>query len=211
MQRKWVRALLGALGLCAIVALLVWLYSSSGGGARDRLMTLMLINLISVLGFQIFIGNTGIMSFGQVSFAAIGAYTTAILTTPVMIKSFRIANAPFNLDEKQVSVGISLLITFVLVFILAALVGSVIVRLPPLSATIVTLSWIIVVHAVIINWKNLTCVQTYEHSRLLQPIIQTPTVGSTPVDCAPASECSLTAPLFVVWYNITSPSPGLNH
>ncbi len=156
MQHKWVRALLGVLGLCAIVGLLVWLYSSSGGGARDRLMTLMLINLISVLGFQIFIGNTGIMSFGQVSFAAIGAYTTAILTTPVMVKSFRIANSPFNLDEKQVSVGISLLITFVLVFALAALVGSVIVRLPPLSATIVTLSWIIVVHAVIINWKSLT-------------------------------------------------------
>ncbi len=156
MQRKWVRALIGALGLCAIVALLVWLYSSSGGGARDRLMTLMLINLISVLGFQIFIGNTGIMSFGQVSFAAIGAYTTAILTTPVMVKSFRIGNAPFNLDEKQVSVGVSLFVTFVLVFALATLVGSVIVRLPPLSATIVTLSWIIVVHAVIINWKSLT-------------------------------------------------------
>lgn len=152
---KWLRALLGAFALVAVVLLVVWLYGSSGG-AKMRLMTLMLINLIGVLGFQVFIGNTGIMSFGQISFAAIGAYVTAILTTPVMIKSFRIGTAPFNLDEKHVSLGVSILVAFILVLLLAALVGSVIVRLPPLSATIVTLSWVIVVHAVIINWKSLT-------------------------------------------------------
>ncbi len=156
MQQKFLRASLGSLAMIGIVVLIVWLYSSSGGGARTRLMTLMLINLIAVLGFQVFIGNTGIMSFGQVSFAAIGAYITAILTTPVMIKSFRISNAPFNLDNIHTSVGVSLLVSFLVVFVLATLVGSVIVRLPPLSATIVTLSWVIVVHAVMINWKTLT-------------------------------------------------------
>jgi branched-chain amino acid transport system permease protein len=153
---KLLRALLGSVILIVVLWLLVWLYTSSGGGARMRLITLMLINLIGVLGFQVFIGNTGIMSFGQVSFAAVGAYITAILTTPVMVKRFRIGNAPFNLDDIHTSVAVSLLVSFLVVFILAAIVGSVIVRLPPLSATIVTLSWIIVVHAVIINWKSLT-------------------------------------------------------
>jgi branched-chain amino acid transport system permease protein len=155
-RRKLFRAFVGSLALIAVVFLIVWLYTLSGGGARTRLMTLMLINLIGVLGFQVFIGNTGIMSFGQVSFAAIGAYLTAILTTPVMVKSFRIANAPFDLDQRHFSAGVSLLVSFAIVFILAALIGSVIVRLPPLSATIVTLSWMIVIHAVIINWKSLT-------------------------------------------------------
>jgi branched-chain amino acid transport system permease protein len=147
---------LGSLLLFGLVLSLALLYASSGGGARDRLITIMFINMIGVLGFQIFIGNTGIMSFGQVSFAAMGAYITALLTTPVMVKSFRITNAPFNLDEKQFSVGVSLMVSFIIVFIIAALIGSVIVRLPPLSATIVTLSWLIVIHAVIINWKNAT-------------------------------------------------------
>ena len=42
----------------------------------------MVINLIVVVGLYVFVGVSGVFSFGQVSFMAIGAYTTGILSIP---------------------------------------------------------------------------------------------------------------------------------
>ena len=39
------------------------LYSANGDASRDSLITQMLINAIIVLGIQIYVGNTGVLSF----------------------------------------------------------------------------------------------------------------------------------------------------
>ena len=36
-----------------------------------------------VIGIYVFIGNSGVISFGQISFVAVGAFTAGIYTTPV--------------------------------------------------------------------------------------------------------------------------------
>ena len=41
-----------------------------------------LINLILVVGLYVFVGNSGVFSFGSIGFAAIGAYTAGLLTIP---------------------------------------------------------------------------------------------------------------------------------
>ena len=45
-------------------------YASGGGGSRDLLVQELLINLVLVLGFHVFIGTTGILSFGHLAFRA---------------------------------------------------------------------------------------------------------------------------------------------
>ena len=69
-------ALVAAVALCAAVA----------PPATQRIVTDGLLKLIVVVGAYIFIGNSGVLSFGHVGFMAIGAYTSAWLTIPPMTK-----------------------------------------------------------------------------------------------------------------------------
>ncbi len=79
--------LLGGLLLCVPVVLAALLLSQFAGVAVQRTFTLFLINLIAVLGFGVFIGNSGILSFGHVAFIGIGAYLSGILTLPLAEKA----------------------------------------------------------------------------------------------------------------------------
>ena len=41
-----------------------------------------LIKVAIVVGLYVFIGNSGVLSFGQISFVAVGAWTAGVLTVP---------------------------------------------------------------------------------------------------------------------------------
>ena len=73
---------MGGLLLWVPVIVAALLLSQFAGVAVQRTFTLFLINLIAVLGFGVFIGNSGILSFGHVAFIGIGAYLSGILTHP---------------------------------------------------------------------------------------------------------------------------------
>ena len=47
-----------------------------------------LVKVAIVIGLYVFIGNSGVVSFGQVSFVAVGAYLSGLLTLEVTQKSF---------------------------------------------------------------------------------------------------------------------------
>ena len=76
------RSTLASAALVAIVAALAMAYTSGGGASRDSLIAEMLSNFILVLGMQVFIGNTGVLSFGHMAFAQIAAYATAAHWAP---------------------------------------------------------------------------------------------------------------------------------
>ena len=58
-----------------------------------------LLRLLIVLALQMFSGNSGILSFGQVAFVAVGAYTSALLTIPTAIKQFTFLSMPHLLKD----------------------------------------------------------------------------------------------------------------
>src|SRR5512145_1396943 len=72
---------LGGLILLAVVA-------SQLVGIRlyDRVATNLCISLVLVLGLQVFMGNSGILSFAHMGFMGIGAYASAVLTIPAQMK-----------------------------------------------------------------------------------------------------------------------------
>ena len=41
-----------------------------------------LVKVAIVVGLYVFIGNSGVLSFGQISFVAVGAWTAGVLTVP---------------------------------------------------------------------------------------------------------------------------------
>ena len=57
------------------------------------------VNLLIVLGLQIFMGNSMVANLGQGAFVGIGAYTVAILATPIAMKKMSIPHAPFGFDD----------------------------------------------------------------------------------------------------------------
>jgi branched-chain amino acid transport system permease protein len=81
----------GAIALAAIVAVPCLLIALLANGPIVLTATNFLVMLVAVLGLSIFSGNSGIISFGNVAFMAIGAQVSASLTLPPAIKT---ANLP---------------------------------------------------------------------------------------------------------------------
>ena len=71
-----------------IVALLIIAALSYQFGSRafNRTVVEMFINIMVVVGLYVFVGNSGLLSFGHISFMCLGAYTTAWLTIPPVMK-----------------------------------------------------------------------------------------------------------------------------
>ena len=67
--------------LLIAIAAVVLAVGSAGGPTLERVATLALISVVFVVGLSTFSGNSGVMSFGHVTFMAVGAYTTAYLAT----------------------------------------------------------------------------------------------------------------------------------
>lgn len=147
-----VRALL----LAVPVVMLALAWGAIRGASGERLATVAMINMVLVVALQLFSGNSGVISFGHVGFAAVGAYSVAIFSTPVMIKQGRIPDAPFGLGSVEFGLGVSILLALGVVVAVGLFVGVVIMRLSGISATIVTLAFLIVMYNVLNNWVDLT-------------------------------------------------------
>jgi branched-chain amino acid transport system permease protein len=132
------------------------LYASGGSSARDLLVTDVLINLILVIGFHIFIGNTGVLSFGHLGIASVSAYTMALLAVPSSRKTVLIPKAPWGIPEIELSPFVATLIGVGVGIVVAALLGLVAARTSGLAATMITLAFLSIVRQVAENRKDLT-------------------------------------------------------
>jgi len=154
-RRDLSRAALGAVALFVIVAVVTLVYGSLGG-SQNNVAIVLIINLVIVLGLQVFAGNSGVLTLAHVSFAGIAAYISAVLSTPALVKGTIIADAPLGLADVELAVPLAMLVAIVLTTAVAALIGLALARLSGISATIVTLALVIVVFAVLTNWKSVT-------------------------------------------------------
>ncbi|WP_158970668.1 branched-chain amino acid ABC transporter permease [Chachezhania sediminis] len=114
-----------------------------------------LVNLIIVVGLQVFMGNSGVPQLGHSAFVGLGAYGLAILATPVALKKLSIPHAPFGLSQITLSPVIAIPISFVVVAVLALVSGRIISRLSGVAATIVSLAFLVIVHSVFLHWPEL--------------------------------------------------------
>jgi branched-chain amino acid transport system permease protein len=148
--------LVGGLLLCVPVIVAAALLSQFAGVAVQRTFTLFLINLIAVLGLGVFIGNSGILSFGHVSFIGIGAYLSGILTIPVADKASMLPHLPSFLASAEMGLLPAIAVTLIVVALFAAVVGIPIARMNGAAAVIGTLGLLLIVHGVIIGAEDFT-------------------------------------------------------
>ena len=119
-------------------------------------VTTLLCNLIIVLGLQVFIGNSGVYSFGQLGFAATGAYLAAFLTLPAAFTLLQTPDLPGFVANAQLGSLSSTLIAAAISGLLAAIVGLPLMRTSTLAIPISTFAFLIVVYNVLANWDAVT-------------------------------------------------------
>jgi len=141
-----------------IVVLLVMAALSYQFGSRafNRTAVEMFINIMVVVGLYVFVGNSGLLSFGHISFMCLGAYMTAWLAIPPVMKSITLKGLPAWLLHTQLPMWVATPISGVFAALFALVVGRVIMRLSGIAASIATFGLLGVVNNVYSNWDSVT-------------------------------------------------------
>jgi branched-chain amino acid transport system permease protein len=145
-------SLLVPLVLIALAAVV----GANGTPSLRSTVTMILCNLIIVLGLQVFIGNSGVYSFGQLGFASIGAYVAALLTLPAAFAALQTPGLPHAIASAQLGPLLSTLIAAAACGLLAAVVGLPLMRTSTLAIPISTFAFMIVVYNVLANWDQVS-------------------------------------------------------
>lgn len=119
-------------------------------------LTEMFIRIVAVVGLYVFIGNSGIISFGQIGFMCIGAYAAAWATAEPAFKSIMLPGLPALLREQQYPFLVAIGGAMLLPTLIALLLGLAIMRLSGTAASIATFAFLIIVNSVYSNWDSLT-------------------------------------------------------
>lgn len=150
------RNIILALGACIAFVALAAGGAALMGPATERVLTVFFISLIAVLGIGVYSGNSGILSFGHLSFMAIGAYVASLLTLPTALKTATLPKLPGWLASTELGLFPAIVAAVLVTAAVALLIGLAIGRLDGSAATIATLGLLIIVHGIIIGWRDVT-------------------------------------------------------
>lgn len=142
--------LLGSFALLAVVT------DVASVPLLQRVVTVLFINLILVLGLQMFMGNSGYLSFAHVGFMGIGAYASAVLAMPVDAKGAALPNLYGFLVDVQLPFLPAVLVGAGVAAAVAAVFGYPLMRLSESAAAIASFALLVIVHVVLSQWGELT-------------------------------------------------------
>jgi branched-chain amino acid transport system permease protein len=125
--------------LPALLAAVLVVYAIVTGGYIVTVIGFALIYTVFVTGLSIFMGYAGQASFGQNAFAAIGGYTSAVLTT-----AYGVAPVP------ALALGVAGAV------VCAALIGYPTMRLKGHYLAMATLAIGLIVHEIAVQWQSVT-------------------------------------------------------
>ena len=151
-RRSAAVSLLAPLILIAIAVLV----GVNGTPSLQGTVTVILCNLIVVVGLQVFVGNSGVYSFGQLGFATAGAYMAAFLTLPAAFALLQTPGLPHFIADAHLGPLASILIAAAVSGLLAIVVGLPLMRTSTLAIPISTFAFLIVVYNVVANWDRVT-------------------------------------------------------
>jgi branched-chain amino acid transport system permease protein len=143
--------LLAPLALVGLAALVGVLVSSS----TQTYVITALGNVTIVVGLYIFIGNSGVLSFGHISFVAVGAWAAGVLSIPVREKPAIMPHLFAFLRDHTVANIWSLVIAAAVGGVYALIVGLPLMRLSGLAAGIATFGVLEITHNVLRYWEKI--------------------------------------------------------
>ncbi len=139
-----------------IVVITVELASRFGGPVTDTVVVTGLMNLVVVIGLYVFVGNSGVFSFGHIAFVAIGAYTAGLLVMPLETKAVLQPDLPgFLATASTGSLGATI-VGGLAAAGFAAVLAVPLMRLNGLAAGLATFGVLVIIHVVGNSWYQVT-------------------------------------------------------
>jgi branched-chain amino acid transport system permease protein len=114
-----------------------------------------LVSVAMVVAIYVFIGNSGVLSFGQMSFVAVGAFAAGILTIPLESKRGVLPELFPLLRDHTIGNVASLLLGAAVGGVFALIVGLPLMRLSGLAAGIATFAVLEVTHNILREWTKI--------------------------------------------------------
>ncbi len=142
--------------LAAAMVVLALVTVAFGDKSLARTVTEVFIRIVIVVGLYIFIGNSGVISFGSIAFVMIGAYASAWQTCCSMMKPMSMTGLPDFLRLHTYPVFFASISSAVLAAFIAFVVGVPILRLSGIPASIATFAILAIVYVVYSNWSSVT-------------------------------------------------------
>lgn len=144
-------ALTGMLLLVLTVGLV-----ASGDRGLGGTAVVLLVSVTLVTSLQLFVGNSGILSFGHVAFMGIGAYITALLTIPLAVRGSQLPDLPTAIAGIELGLLPAVGVAVGACAVLGLVAGAVLVRMPVNALVMATLALLIVAFTLMVNWTALT-------------------------------------------------------
>ena len=114
-----------------------------------------LVSVAVVVAIYVFVGNSGVLSFGQISFVAVGAFAAGVMTIPLESKTGVLPQLFPVLRDHTVGNAASLLLAAAVGGVFAFLVGLPLMRLSGLAAGIATFAVLEITHNLLREWTKI--------------------------------------------------------
>jgi len=150
------RADLGAqlLAPAALVALVALVGTFTSRAIEIYFLTA-IVSVAIVVAIYVFVGNSGVLSFGQISFVAVGAFASGVLTIPLESKTGVLPDLYPVLRDHTVGNVPSLALAALVGGAFAFAVGIPLMRLSGLAAGIATFSVLEITHNLLREWTKI--------------------------------------------------------
>jgi len=114
------------------------------------------ITLIMVLGFQLFMGNSGILSWSYVGYVGIGAFASAIFSMTPAVKAMHIPSMYPFLVNLHLPFPLALVAGALVAMVVAAVVAWPMMRLSDAVGAITQFALLIVINVLLSQWSQVT-------------------------------------------------------
>ncbi len=114
-----------------------------------------LVAVAIVVSIYVFVGNSGVLSFGQISFVAVGAFAAGVMTVPLESKTGVLPDLFPILRDHTVGNVASLVLAAAAGGVLALAVGMPLMRLSGLAAGIATFAVLEITHNLLREWTRI--------------------------------------------------------
>jgi branched-chain amino acid transport system permease protein len=136
-----------------ILALLTQLFADL---LVNRIVTVLFINLILVCGLQIFMGNSGILSFSHIGFMGIGAYASVLLSMTPQAKAMTLPDLYPILRNVHLPFLLAVFVGALFAALVAAILSYPLMRLSDAAAVITMFALLVIIQVVLVHWSVVT-------------------------------------------------------
>lgn len=142
--------------LLIVIAAIVAVIASGGSSSIQQVAIQGTVYCIFAVGLYVFVGNSGVLSFGHMGFGLIGGYVGSLLTLPDVVKEQGLQNPPGFIVDASAAPGFAVLIAGLVAAIVAVIVAIPLMRVAGLTAGLASFALLLVVHSVAVNLDAVT-------------------------------------------------------